>query len=314
MLNRVQKRIGNEGLGVNNDWTSGSVACQPMPKPSWTSRWLGEFSEFEVKLVFGRFFNRLKAEAAPKPRVPEGMRIYAVGDIHGRDDLLASLMSDLMVDGERHPDKRKILIFLGDYVDRGLQSRQVIDRLLEMRLSGFETVFLKGNHELAMLQFLGDAQFGRTWKYYGGLETLHSYGINELTLSDDPNDFERARERLIDVLPVEHRQFLEMLLLSAEYGDYFFTHAGVRPGVSLVRQIEDDLLWIRDDFLQSRAAFGKVVVHGHTPTESATFRFNRIGIDTGAYMTGVLTCLVLEGMSQGLIQTGDSAMHQVAVD
>ncbi len=252
-------------------------------------------------MVFGRFLNRLKARAEPEPRTPEGMRLYAVGDIHGRDDLLAPLMADVAADGERHPDKRKIIVFLGDYVDRGLQSKQVIDRLVALKLDGFETVFLKGNHELAMLQFLGDAQFGRTWKYYGGLETLHSYGINELTLSDDSGDFERERERLIDILPVDHRQFLETLLSSTEYGDYFFAHAGVRPGVSLARQIEDDLLWIRDDFLQSRASFGKVVVHGHTPAESATFKSNRIGIDTGAYMTGVLTCLVLDGLSRGVI-------------
>lgn len=239
--------------------------------------------------------------------MPEGMRLYAVGDIHGRDDLLAPLVSDIAADGERHPDKRKILIFLGDYVDRGLQSRQVIDRLLALKLNGFEKLFLKGNHELAMQQFLGDAQFGRTWRYYGGLETLHSYGINELTLSDDPGDFERARGGLIDLLPVGHRQFLEALLPSVEYGDYFFVHAGVRPGVLLARQIEDDLLWIRDDFLQSKASFGKVVVHGHTPAESATFRANRIGIDTGAYMTGILTCLVLDGATHGLIQTGEYA-------
>lgn len=285
-----------------------------MREASRVSFWFEESNKFEVTLVFGKFLSRLKAGTEPEPQVPEGMRIYAVGDIHGRDDLLAPLMLDIAADGERHSDKRKILVFLGDYVDRGLQSRQVIDRLLGFRLSGFEVVFLKGNHELAMLQFLGDAQFGRTWKYYGGLETLHSYGINELTLSDDPEDFERAREKLLNVLPVDHYQFLQTLLLSVEYGDYFFVHAGVRPGVSLARQIEDDLLWIRDDFLQSKASFGKVVVHGHTPVESAVFRANRIGIDTGAYMTGILTCLVLEGTTKALIQTGEYAMHQVGVD
>ncbi|MES1991632.1 MAG: metallophosphoesterase, partial [Pseudomonadota bacterium] len=119
-----------------------------------------------------------------QPSVPEDMRLYAVGDIHGRDDLLEQLLTDVAADGRLYPDKRKVLIFLGDYVDRGLQSRQVIERLSTLALDDFETVFLKGNHELAMMQFLGDAQFGRTWKYYGGLETLHSYGINELTLSD----------------------------------------------------------------------------------------------------------------------------------
>ena len=244
---------------------------------------------------------------------PEGMRIYAIGDIHGRDDLLGRLLADITRDGAKYPDCRKLIIFLGDYVDRGLQSRQVIERLATLGMGGFETVFLKGNHELAMMQFLGDAQFGRTWKYYGGLETLHSYGINELTLSDDPADFERARERLVADMPASHRRFLETLSLSVEYGDYFFAHAGVRPGLSLARQIEEDLLWIRDEFLQSRMSFGKVVVHGHTPTEAAVFRSNRIGIDTGAYMTGVLTCLVLDGTSQALLQTGEAhALRKVA--
>ncbi|MEQ8268812.1 MAG: metallophosphoesterase family protein [Parvibaculum sp.] len=245
-------------------------------------------------------------------QVPEGMRLYAIGDIHGRDDLLASLLDLVEADARQQAASRNILIFLGDYVDRGLQSRQVLDRLTGDPMPGFERVFLKGNHELALLQFLGDAAFGRTWKYYGGLETLHSYGITELTLSDDPADFEHARERFNDILPERHRHFLESLSLSAEFGDYFFTHAGVRPGVSLNRQIEEDLLWIRDDFLESGASFGKIVVHGHTPREEVVFRSNRIGVDTGAYMTGVLTALVLEGTSRRLLQTGSGTMSLVA--
>ena len=139
-------------------------------------------------MVFGRILGRLKSGPNTEPSVPEDVRLYAVGDIHGRDDLLERLLIDIVADGRHFPDKQKILVFLGDYVDRGLQSKQVIERLSTLELDGFGVVFLKGNHELAMLQFLGDAQFGRTWKYYGGLETLHSYGINELTLSDDPAD------------------------------------------------------------------------------------------------------------------------------
>ena len=264
-------------------------------------------------MVFGKLFSRFRPSPEHEARVPDGMRLYVIGDVHGRDDLLGQLMADIEADGRQHPDKHKILIFLGDYVDRGLQSKQVIDRLTAKRPDGFETVYLKGNHELALMQFLGDAQFGKTWKYYGGLETLHSYGINELTLSDDPRDFERARERLVEVMPPAHLHFLETLSLSVEFGDYFFVHAGVRPGLSLARQIEDDLLWIRDDFLLSRASFGKIVVHGHTPTEGAVFRSNRIGIDTGAYMTGVLTCLVLDGASRDLLQTGEHAKQHEGV-
>lgn len=261
--------------------------------------------KFGVNLIFGKFLNRRKPKMGQEASVPDGVRLYVVGDIHGRADLLGRLLMDIQQDGQDNSEIRKILIFLGDYIDRGLQSKQVLDRLTGPVLEGFETVFLKGNHELAMHQFLEDAQFGRTWKYYGGLETLHSYGITELTLSDDPADFERARLHFAAVLPDSHRHFLETLSLSAEFGDYFFAHAGVRPGISLSRQIEDDLLWIRDDFLESRSSFGKVVVHGHTPKEKAVFRPNRIGIDTGAYMTGILTCLVLDGASRRLLQTDD---------
>jgi len=241
--------------------------------------------------------------AAEEAGLPPGLRVYAIGDIHGRDDLLASLLQRVEMDAKAAPVERDILIYLGDYVDRGLQSKQVLDRLTGHPLAGFEHVFLKGNHEQALLQFLSDPAFGKTWKYYGGLETLHSYGINELTLTDDPAAFERAREHFAEVLPEAHRHFLETLQVSAELGGYFFAHAGVRPGISLNRQIEEDLLWIREEFLQSSASFGKIVIHGHTPGEEVVVRRNRIGIDTGAYMTGVLTALVLEGDEKRFIQT-----------
>ena len=263
-------------------------------------------------MLFSKLLNRFRSDEESVPCVPAEMRLYVVGDVHGRDDLLADLMREIELDGQANPDKRKILIFLGDYIDRGLQSRQVLDRLTGPMPEGFEAVFLKGNHELAMQQFMHDPQFGRTWKYYGGLETLHSYGITELTLSDDPMEFERARDRLCNELPAAHRRFLDTLSLSVEFGGYFFAHAGVRPGIPLKRQIEDDLLWIREDFLESRASFGKVIVHGHTPSEEPVFRPNRIGIDTGAYMTGVLTCLILDGADRQLLQTGEQAAMAAA--
>lgn len=262
-------------------------------------------------MVFGNLLNRQKSRQIA---TPPGVRIYAVGDIHGRDDLLRSLLAEIERDASETSGCRKVLIFLGDYVDRGLGARQVIERLSTLALPEFEMVFLKGNHEVALMQFLEDAQFGRTWKYYGGLETLHSYGVDDLTLSDEPADFERARIKFNEALPLSHRQFLSRLVLTAEFGDYFFVHAGVRPGISLKRQAESDLLWIRDEFLESRASFGKVIVHGHTPKEEAVFRRNRIGIDTGAYITGVLTCLVLDGLSQRLIQTGHRSALMAASD
>lgn len=267
--------------------------------------------------MLGGVLSRLKTAfgGVPEERgLPAGMRVYAIGDIHGRDDLLAELHGRIVADAARAPASANILIYLGDYIDRGLQSKQVLDRLTGNRLAGFEHVFLKGNHELAMLQFLGDAAFGKTWKYYGGLETLHSYGITELTRTDDPAAFERAREHLLEVLPASHRRFLETLEISREFGGYFFAHAGVRPGIALHRQIEEDLLWIREDFLQSGASFGKIIVHGHTPNEEVVIRPNRIGVDTGAYMTGVLTALVLEGEERRFIQTGVEAMPMAAAD
>jgi serine/threonine protein phosphatase 1 len=262
--------------------------------------------------IVRRIREAMGAAEVPVDSVPEGMRIYAIGDIHGRDDLLGSLLAHVEEDARSRAGTRNVLIYLGDYIDRGLQSRQVLDRIVAGPPGGFEAVYLKGNHEAAMLEFLADANFGRTWKYYGGLETLHSYGINELTLSDNPDDFIHARDRLEQILPPAHRQFLEHLVLSAEFGDYFFAHAGVRPGIDLSRQVEEDLLWIRDGFLNSDQWFGKIVVHGHTPREQPVFRSNRIGIDTGAYMTNVLTCLVLEGQERGIIQSTDAASPAAA--
>lgn len=262
--------------------------------------------------IVKRLRSALSGADAVAPSAPAGMRLYAVGDIHGRDDLLAELLARIVRDGAQAPGLRKIIIYLGDYVDRGLQSRQVLDRLAAGPPPGFEAVYLKGNHEAAMLQFLADPAFGKTWKYYGGLETLHSYGITELTLSDDPAIFEQARAHFEAVLPVRHRDFLQRLQLSAEFGDYFFAHAGVRPGIALSRQIEEDLLWIRDEFLDWRGDFGRVVVHGHTPREAPVLRANRIGIDTGAYMTNVLTCLVVEDASRRILQTGEIIAPDVA--
>lgn len=258
-----------------------------------------------IKGLVGRLQNAMSGgRRAGPPATPENMRLYAIGDIHGRDDLLADLMMRLTEDGARYPDRHKLLIFLGDYVDRGLQSRAVLDRLIAGPPPGFEAVHLKGNHEEAMLQFLDDAQFGREWKYYGGLETLHSYGVNEVTRSDDPRDFERARDHFEQVLPEAHLDFLRRLQAFVEFGDYFFAHAGVRPGIPLNRQVEHDLLWIREDFLSWSGSFDKFVVHGHTPSEEVVVRDNRIGVDTGAYITGVLSALVLDGTGRELIQTG----------
>ena len=232
------------------------------------------------------------------------MTLYAIGDIHGRLDLLQQLHQLIEQDAGAKQSERKVIVYLGDYVDRGLQSKGVLDCLLSGPPEGFEGVYLKGNHEEAILDFLRDYNFGNTWKYYGGLETLHSYGVTEASTSDNAEAFEAAQKSLAEKLPEEHLKFLRGLRVSATFGDYFFVHAGVRPGVPLDRQVEDDMLWIRDEFLRSNSSFGKVIVHGHTPEEAPVIARNRIGIDTGAYMTDMLTCLVLTGESREFLYTG----------
>jgi serine/threonine protein phosphatase 1 len=227
------------------------------------------------------------------PRLPDGIRIYAVGDIHGRADLLENVFRRVDADLAKNPTLQAVEVFLGDYVDRGPNSRQVLD-LLVSRGNTRKTVFLKGNHESFFLDFLEDPTVLENWQYLGGLETLMSYGVRP---SANAGAAEQARlaAELERELPESHRRFLSDLKLSFTCGDFFFVHAGVRPGVRLEKQRERDLLWIREDFLLYEEDFGKIVVHGHTPVVKPDVRPNRINIDTGAFATGHLTCLKIEG-------------------
>jgi calcineurin-like phosphoesterase family protein len=219
-------------------------------------------------------------------------RIYAIGDIHGRSDLLDRMVAAISRDLEVHPVGTALTVTLGDYVDRGPDSRGVIERLMR---NPFQTplVALKGNHESLFEAFLHDPAVAGQWRRLGGLETLHSYKVSVASLMMGRN-YEQAAEDLRAAVPPAHLEFLRSLSMSLTTGKYFMCHAGVRPGVPLNRQSEEDLLWIREEFLSSRADFGKIVVHGHTPTESPDVRPNRINIDTGAFMTGRLTCAVLD--------------------
>jgi serine/threonine protein phosphatase 1 len=234
-----------------------------------------------------------------------GRLIYAVGDIHGRLDLLDRLLRLILDDlAERALDRPPMLVFVGDYVDRGSASRGVIQRLLALRASeGLEVRNLKGNHEQAMLQFLGDASRGAEWVSYGGAATLASYGVPPPALDADEATWEATRQAFAAAVPEDHLDFLWSLELAVEAGDYLFVHAGVRPGVALGEQREQDLLWIRDDFLSATGPFGKIVVHGHTPRDEAFVGPHRIGLDTGASMTGVLTAIRLGDGDPALIQT-----------
>lgn len=225
--------------------------------------------------------------------MPEGTRIYAVGDVHGRADLLALLLSQIEVDTVLHPVARPVTVFLGDYIDRGPASKDVLDLLAE-RGSRPGGVFLKGNHEDFLLKFLKDATVLDAWRYCGGLETLIAYGLKPPI---NPTPFEQAQlaRDLAGVLPEAHRAFLASLQLFFICGDFLFVHAGVRPLVPIQQQAEEDLLWIRDEFLFWEREFEKIVVHGHTPVHEPDIRPNRINIDTGAFATGRLTCVAIEG-------------------
>jgi serine/threonine protein phosphatase 1 len=253
--------------------------------------------------MLAKFFRTATAKP-PVASVPPGTRVYAIGDIHGRLDLLEDLEDQILAHAAEYPASRRVLVYIGDYIDRGYQSRQTLDHLLDSPLRGFEVVHLAGNHERTMLDFLDDVSVGAGWLRYGGRETLFSYGIEwDRDLASADECLERIRQELRQKLPDRHRRFLSGLPLMHEEGGYVFVHAGVRPGVPLDRQAAEDLLWIRDEFLVSAADHGKVVVHGHSISERPELRPNRVGIDTGAFATGRLTCLVLEGNELSFLST-----------
>jgi len=238
-----------------------------------------------------------EARTAARPyHAPPGTRLYAVGDIHGRADLLARIHKRIRADARKTPELRKVVVYLGDYVDRGAKSRQVIDMLLQKPLEGFESVHLKGNHEDYMLGFLEGNGDGLGWLFNGGETTIASYGVAPASNNQlEASAIEALRTALDAAVPDTHRAFLSNLKLHHREGDYLFVHAGIRPEVALAEQSEDDLMWIRDEFLGSEADHDCRVVHGHTITWSPEVLPNRIGIDTGAFISGELTCLVVEG-------------------
>jgi serine/threonine protein phosphatase 1 len=197
-----------------------------------------------------------------------------------------------------------VIVYLGDYVDRGMDSRGVVDAVLGPHDDGFERVCLRGNHESLMLAFLDDSTGAPNWFYNGGLATLASYGVKPRTETAALRLAHEVQQSLRDALPPGHLAFFRGLALHHTEGDYLFVHAGIRPGVDLADQNPFDLMWIREDFLEARGDHGCVVVHGHSITPEVVDAGNRIGIDTGAYFTGVLTCLVLQGGERGLLQTG----------
>ena len=242
--------------------------------------------------------------------VPSGSRIYAIGDIHGRADLLSRLHGMILDDAAPDspnatdtPDLRKVVVYVGDYVDRGPDSAGVIGMLIEEPLQGFESRHLKGNHEDMMIRFLESGDGGEMWMLNGGRDTLDSYGIGLSDISLFRGDMEALALAFRDSVPENHRAFLDGLQLHHREGDYLFAHAGVKPGVAIEDQSEKDLIWIRDEFTDSDADFGVIVVHGHSIRAEPEIKPNRIGIDTGAWRSTRLTALVLEGDTRRFLQT-----------
>jgi serine/threonine protein phosphatase 1 len=246
-------------------------------------------STFGSDVIFRR---KSQSQRLRTARVAEGVRVYAIGDIHGRADLLAEMFARIDASLVDFSAEKAIHVFLGDYVDRGPQSREVLDLLIARRRQ-YPAVCLKGNHEGYLVEFLKNPAVLDEWRRYGGLDTLLSYGFAP-SLKPDAAESNALSSGLNRDLPESHRLFLNSLALSFTCGDFFFVHAGVRPGIPIARQAQEDLLSIRDDFLLHEGAYEKVVVHGHTPVVRPDIRANRINIDTGAYATGRLTCLILE--------------------
>lgn len=253
-------------------------------------------------VLFRRLFGLKSAREAPPST--GGRLVYAIGDVHGRLDVLGPLLHDIAKDAlTTRPAEQPLLVLLGDYVDRGPDSRGVIDLILQMQADAtFEVAALKGNHEEALLQFLEDPAFAATWMEHGGGATLASYGVAPSGARTDVEAWTKVRDAFAEALPAEHLRFYQTLELIRTVGDYAFVHAGVRPGVALEDQAERDLLWIRYEFLNDRGPFDKVIVHGHTPTEEPQMLKHRLGVDTGAYATGVLTAVRLYGEEQRLLQ------------
>lgn len=243
---------------------------------------------------------------SPRParehRVPDGTRVYAIGDIHGRRDLLDDLLARIGEDDRGRGAAATQFIFLGDLVDRGPDSRGVVDRLLGFSRQAPSSRFLKGNHEEVFLRAVGgDLKALRFLLRIGGRATIMSYGFDEAEYAS--LDFEALAARLAERVPAEHVAFLSAFEEMIEVGDYLFVHAGIRPGVDFAEQKGSDLRWIRDEFLDCRDDHGKLVVHGHSITEDVDVRPNRIGIDTGAFDSGQLTAIGLEGAERWFLST-----------
>lgn len=253
-------------------------------------------------MVFKRLFGR-RDDAAPRTwHLPAGERAYAVGDIHGRLDLLDKLLDQIAMDDKARGSADTTLIFLGDLADRGPDSRGVIERLMAVATSPLKSIFLMGNHEELLINVWdGERKIAPTFNRAGGRETLMSYGVTGEAY--DGWDLGEVTEATARLIPTEHIDFLRSFQDWHQMGDYLFVHAGIRPGVHLEEQDSTDLRWIRGDFVRSEVDHGFMVIHGHTITDDVDEQPNRIGIDTGAYASGVLTAIGIEGAARWYLRT-----------
>jgi serine/threonine protein phosphatase 1 len=240
------------------------------------------------------------------PRGLRGHRAYAVGDVHGRADLLDRILGEIEADIAKRPAKKTLLVFLGDLIDRGPSSAEVVETLRTYRRPGVHPVFLLGNHEEVLLRILGgEASLIDKWRWVGGAECLRSYGLDPERLTNVDESVALALVR--EAIPKEHADFLRSFVDTCSFGDYLFVHAGIRPGVALDDQRQADLRWIRNAFLNDDTDHGVIVVHGHTISRAVDEQPNRIGIDTGAYVNGVLTALAIEDSKRWYLATTEVA-------
>jgi serine/threonine protein phosphatase 1 len=253
--------------------------------------------------LLNRLFGAFRAPPSPSaPHGPAGHRLYAIGDIHGRLDLLDRLLAEIEADIELRLQAKILIVFLGDLIDRGPQSAQVIERLRKWRPAGATKIFLLGNHEEVFLRVLaGEVGILHDWLRFGGAECLSSYGVSPAEIAKR-SEVAALRE-IKAAVPAAHYDFLQEFADTFQFGDYLFVHAGIRPGSALAAQSKEDLRWIREPFLSDGSDHGFVVVHGHTISNQVDERPNRIGLDTGAYRTGILTAMAVEGGEHWFLDT-----------
>ena len=236
-------------------------------------------------------------------RGPRGMVVYAIGDVHGRLDLLSLMHEAIADDLEQRKAADWRIVHLGDYVDRGPDSRGVLDFLVDAQQRDSRVLSLAGNHDIGFLDFLAEPDPTSIFARYGGAQTARSYGV-DLDFTD-LDRFDATHLDLAAAVPEAHVDFMRSLKFSLTFGDFFFCHAGIRPMVPLDQQDQHDLIWIRDEFHRHAQLHPKIIVHGHTPTPDPEVLANRINLDTGAFSTGRLTALIIDGAEKTIFSVED---------